>query len=360
MGRNPTNPSLDYFEYNVGDNESTCKLCKKTLTGKHGTNLEKHIKSFHPEIFEKIVKTKNQREDKSQQLSKRQGEKSENDIPTKKQLKMSDIFESTTVNVKLNAELLKNACLEIVTVNGRPFKILEDSGFKKIIEPIQAAFKTNKRINSQNIREDIPVKASELREQITTELKNKIISLKVDAATRMSRSFLGINAQFMIDNKIALRTLAVQELRQSHTGLYLKNVIIDSLKLFGVSIKQIYTVTCDNGANMLKSIDLIRDELVQNNNLIDEVFGDAEDDVSEELMASLYDAMKLLEAERLNTEDYMGNTGILQTIRCGAHTMQLAVFDCLKKDKAIEKTLSKAREIVKKLRTPTMSMILKV
>lgn len=48
---------------------------------------------------------------------------------------MSDIFESTTVNVKLSA------CLEMVTVNMRPFKIPEDSGFKKIIVYIQGAFK---------------------------------------------------------------------------------------------------------------------------------------------------------------------------------------------------------------------------
>lgn len=39
----------------------------------------------------------------------------------------------------------------------------------------------------------------------------------------------------------------------------------------------------------------------------------------------------------------MGSVGILQIIRCGAHTLQLVVFDSLKKDKTIEKTLSKAR-----------------
>lgn len=77
MERNTTNPSLDYFEYNLEDDESTCKSCtRKLLTGKHGTNMEKLLKSYHPEIFEKIVKTKSQREvNKSQNLSKRQGEK---------------------------------------------------------------------------------------------------------------------------------------------------------------------------------------------------------------------------------------------------------------------------------------------
>lgn len=53
---------------------------------------------------------------------------------------------------------------------------------------------------------------------------------------------------------------------------------------------------------MIKGVDLIREEVVQNNNLIVEVFGDAEDDFSKEFMASLYDALKL--------EDFgVGNKG---------------------------------------------------
>lgn len=31
---------------------------------------------------------------------------------------------------------LTSACVELVTVNGRPFTILQDSGFKKIVDPI--------------------------------------------------------------------------------------------------------------------------------------------------------------------------------------------------------------------------------
>lgn len=363
MGRNSTNPVLEYFDYSVDDDKSTCKLCKQILSGRHSTNLEKHYKRFHQEIFDKIVLAK--KSESGSKSSKRNLEsgREESPPPLKKKMqpKISDVFQSKAVTIRMSTDDLRLACLEMVTVNGRPFKMLEDSGFKKIIDPIQESLKSKTRINAQNIRDDILVSASELKLKITNQLSKKMISLKVDAATRMNRSFLGINVQFMEENQIVLRTLSVHELHQSHTGAYLKDVIINCLESFGVKNTQIYTITCDNGANMIKCVDLIRDQLCQKNQLIEEVFGDAEDDIGDELMGSLFEAMKLIEAEMLeDLETVMGNVGIIQTVRCGAHTMQLAVFDCIKKDKTVEKTLSKAREIVKKLRTPTMSMILKV
>ena len=40
------------------------------------------------------------------------------------------------VRVKIDTYLLRTACLEMVTVNGRPFKIVEDSRFRKLLNPI--------------------------------------------------------------------------------------------------------------------------------------------------------------------------------------------------------------------------------
>lgn len=39
----------------------------------------------------------------------------------------------------MNKELLLKGCLELVTVNGRPFDIFQDSGMVKILKPITDA-----------------------------------------------------------------------------------------------------------------------------------------------------------------------------------------------------------------------------
>lgn len=47
-----------------------------------------------------------------------------------------------------------------------------------------------------------------------------MVSIKVDAVTRLDRSFLGINMQYIKNSKIVLRTLGLAELKEKHTGLY--------------------------------------------------------------------------------------------------------------------------------------------
>lgn len=58
-------------------------------------------------------------------------------------------------------------------------------------------------------------------------MDNKLVSLKVDGVTRHNKSFLGINVQYMLGNTMDLRikTLAIFELTQRHTAVYLKDTV---------------------------------------------------------------------------------------------------------------------------------------
>lgn len=46
-------------------------------------------------------------------------------------------------------------------------------------------------------------------------------------------------------------------------GIYLKDTILNVLKKFKININQIYTITSDNGANMLKAINLIENDMLE-------------------------------------------------------------------------------------------------
>lgn len=49
---------------------------------------------------------------------------------------MITITKSTLNHVKLSKNEIIEACVQLVTTNGRPFTLLNDSDFKMIIDPI--------------------------------------------------------------------------------------------------------------------------------------------------------------------------------------------------------------------------------
>lgn len=60
---------------------------------------------------------------------------------------------------------------------------------------------------------------------IKNKLKNKLICLKIDGVTRLDRSILGVNCQFMYNDKCTILTLGLIELLDKHTGSYLKDIV---------------------------------------------------------------------------------------------------------------------------------------
>jgi len=139
------------------------------------------------------------------------------------------------------------------------------------------------------------------------------------------------------------------ELKIKHTGENLKNEVFSILKRYNILKEQIYTVTTDNGANMVKMVDLIGNELEE---AIDEENGS-------EIEADTVDFSN----EIINIENelnmYTDNKPNLTTsIRCSAHTLQLCVLSSLK-TQTIQNQINRARRAVKKLRTPNVLKYIK-
>lgn len=56
------------------------------------------------------------------------------------------------IQISLDMKGIIDACVEIVTVNGRPFSALNDSGFCKILHPLLTGINNKVAINSESIR----------------------------------------------------------------------------------------------------------------------------------------------------------------------------------------------------------------
>ena len=93
-------------------------------------------------------------------------------------------------------------------------------------------------------------------------MKHRLVSLIADVATCRDRSILGKNLHFINDGKVQLRTLAMKELKKNRTAFYLKTVLDEIIKQYEIKSNQIYSITTNNGANMLKCVCLFSEEVV--------------------------------------------------------------------------------------------------
>jgi len=172
-----------------------------------------------------------------------------------------------TLSIKVTLKDFENAAICLVTVDGRPFTAVEDESFQWMTRKIISAnnelrntdFQTY-QMHRHKVKELMQQRAKEVRNHITKMLSNKIICLKIDCATRLERSFIGINGQVFIDGKLQLFTLGVIELKERHTADYLKKVILDVLLRYKISINNVYAITTDNGANLLKCVKIVRSD----------------------------------------------------------------------------------------------------
>ena len=315
------------------------------MKGNHLGNLASHLKRCHKREFDETLM-----------------EVAEGEATKRKRVDEELAEKDQKLTVLYSKKRLITACVELVTVNSRPFSFVEDSGFKKLIEPfIEALEKTGLTvaINAEKVLEMIPLEAARIRESLCTELENKIISLKVDCAKRLNRSLLGINVQFVKEGKIQLRTLAMREVTVKHTGEHLKEMMISILRNYSILLKHIYTITVDNGANIVRSAALIiRDQEFQTNDPFE-----MDETIDQVISGSSHEEILLQALENwdsIATEDREMPV-VTKIVRCMAHTLQLAIEEALKEsENANCLTVIKAdRDVCKELQTTNMLILLK-
>nr|XP_034194788.1 uncharacterized protein LOC117611008 [Osmia lignaria] len=258
-----------------------------------------------------------------------------------------------------------DALVEMTTVNGHPFFMVEDSGLRKILNPIIYALRTqhsiNVGINRHNIRDFVHYEAQQLKEKIKNEIQGRMLCLKLDSATKLYRSLFGVNIQLCKNGRICLRNLAVKELFLRQTAENLKREVLTVLFDFYISSEQVYSITTNNGRNMIKSITLLGEEVS-----VADSQGSEEEDIEGILASELNDANEetlentlLAVAEEWpkvmeNVPQVEPAVGIIGQ-RCAAHTLQLAVWDALGK---FHEPIYKAKNVVKKLRSPIAAGVL--
>lgn len=180
-----TSRVLTYFtECEQSIDHYYCKLCdssnkvRKPLSGRKKSNLRAHLSTAHPKIFNEFCAPK-----KKFDLAR----------------KRKDMMQSFA---------------EIVTVNGRSFEHLHDSGFQRLIqkdleELSDGGMPINFGANFDELKNYIGEIASNIKNGIKKDLKGQHISIMMDIGSKNNMALLGISSQTMIDDDVVIHSLGV-------------------------------------------------------------------------------------------------------------------------------------------------------
>lgn len=326
-------PVFDYFNYSEETNESKCLIdgCKFPLmTGNRVSNLVKHFQRRHEVLGHefgeklKIYSAKNPKQPKNK---------------------------ATVISVKINREDFLLGCLESVVINCRPFTLLKDSGMQRIFRPIIDEFSRVKAATPTDpdyIQHQAIRAAEVIKDKIKAELKGKMVSLQFDLATRMNRCILGVNIQLYQKDKLTVRTLAMRHVLESTESLNLAFEIEKILHEFDLNVDDIYTITTDNGPNVLCCTKVLR--IMQERQM--------EKFISTQNIATV-NVEALIELVDIETNRIAQNQSLhfIHQVHCSAHTANLVIGDALDTGK-VKVQVETCRGIVKHLRRPTIANLM--
>lgn len=311
------------FQYDVASGSTFCristngKLCKQKITNNHLGNKIRQLEKKHPNIFARVEL-----------------------VAKKKRTVLSD---DSKITVFLSAEKLFDGLVELVSKNGRPFCITEDSGMRVIIDPILNGLFENSgeriTVNESVIKEKLREKYEQVKSEIHAEITKKPIAVMLDLATKHNRSILGVNIRYHSSNGFVTRTIAMEPLTNSHTAQNIHHVLRQSLDDFGIVPIQIFAYVTDNAGNVVNVCFWM-------NRHCENFLMDQDYELDENMFASLNSDYfgNLLE----NIEPILGNE-FISHIPCAVHTEQLAIHDAMKMTEFNEVNLF-AKEIVKEQR----------
>lgn len=362
---------LEYFEKVSDDSENhyyKCLIsdgCMKPLSGKKMCNLVAHAKT-HKDFYQKNVESQ--------------------DV---------EIF-------NLPEERLKyiQYCSELVTVNGEPFTLLNKSGFLKLnARKVQILTDGGYGVGlaapkCAAVHDHIKYISAEVINQIKLDVKDKFVSLMVDAATKYQRSILGLSLQFMNEGRIAIRSVGMINITAAHTAKHMADVILERLKLLDIKTTQIIAITTNmsamierinegfggdmagdveisNDADRIEIVDTYTEDSqaeadlsthcntrIWNNehleSILHEVVTDMEDQeqCSEELMEVLENRPDFSDLLRDLEEILNSQTTNINNVRCAVHTLQLGVLNALDEED-FKIIIRLCRAVCKELRKPS-------
>lgn len=161
--------------------------CSAPLTCIKPSNLKRHLCKMHPKLYNHLFP---------------------NEVSSKKRAELE------TFNAELDA-------VELVTVNGYPFLMLDASGMRGYIQSRQLNVRSegfNISVSRHDIVKKVAAECDLIRHRIKSELKGKTVSVMFDICTIATLSMIGVDVMFMDDGKVDSITWHNQNRRTTYSS----------------------------------------------------------------------------------------------------------------------------------------------
>lgn len=192
----------DVFVFDQVANWSCCLICDKKINGDHLGNLKNHLKQHHPDALKTLDESPAPKE------------------PPEKKIK---------ITLEYSPKEVMDAWCNVVIHEGRPFVLLDSKYLRYIIKPIFDALEVD-MISSHTITKEIKDRTGALINYVSAVCKGRMLSLKIDSATRHRRRIMCVNLQFTHNSNLVVITLAMRELNGPHTGVNVRDYVLSVLE----------------------------------------------------------------------------------------------------------------------------------
>lgn len=294
-----------FLKYDKASSRSTCLVCGKVLRGYLTTRIKCHFKLVHKVNLCEEPKKKSSRK--------------------------------KTAHIQLDRDEFMVQVIRLIAENGLPIRVCDSPSFKSLIRPYEQAF--NYDLNSNYLSRYSVALSSKIRNEIGNVFCDKMLNLKLDVVTCGRKSYLKISAQYIKVFKMKLVTLGVVELFDNPNGVNIEESVLKCLQEYQISAEQIYSVTTDNGAKMIKAarslVSLDQNEESEVKSEGHEIECDDEEVIYED--EDNWDTELIFEKLKFSH---------INKIRCGSHLLQLVARNSIKSH---EIEVKSACENVKKI-----------
>lgn len=355
-----------YFTINNNTKEATCKveqwindeqeklICGQKIKNAKMFNMKRHLERNHHAEFKNI------------ELNDKKSKRKSSDAPPiekkkTKQTVLDSFVVSNKVTVQADENSVKMGIIKMVVNDGISFTTFSREGFNLATGGLCKKLGIN--TSNEYIRKMIIDFAQKKKNELKCVLKNKLIYLQIDAATRHQKNYLGINTQFFHNGQIQVKTLSLIDTLGRHKSYDIKVMVEKSLEEFEITKEQLLGVSVDNAANMTHAINILNDDCEYLEEELESCISnqnDSESEIMEEESSAVNEAEENATIWENNPHmilpEWCQESVDIELMRCVIHTLQLAIREGMK-EKTISNLLGKVRFVVKKLRnTHTMSV----
>jgi len=185
------------------------------------------------------------------------------------------------IEYAMSKEEMQELVVEAVTVNRLPLSVFEKTAISKSVAPI--ANKLGVSLSQRTVRSLTLEVAEKKRLELGSEFDKRLVCVKLDLCTRRGPHFLGVNVQSVINGKLKVVTASVKEMTERATAEEIKSILLACLDKIGIQERQIYSLTTDNGSNVIKVGKLMQNDAHVKEGNSEEILNDQEENSDEQV-----------------------------------------------------------------------------